>query len=192
MINNESHLIEVVVYSDSYQQEVIDLILNIQQNEFHVPITLEDQPDLLTIPSFYQGATGVRRPLLHNHAQASDTKGNFWIATHEGKVVGTIALLGFSNDQAALRKMFVAKDFRGKELGTAQKLFDTLLSWSKEKGIREIYLGTLSHMFAAHSFYRRNGFVEMRKEELPENFPLVHVDSMFFKLKLESNSVTKL
>src|ERR1044071_1950851 len=164
MVNSESHMIEIVAYSDSQQQQVIDLILNIQQNEFHVPIEVKDQPDLLTIPSFYQAE-----------------KGNFWIALHAGKLVGTIALVGFSDYQAALRKMFVEKNFRGKGFGTAQKLFDTLLSWSKEKGIHEIYLGTLNHMHAAHSFYRRNGFVEISKEELPEKFPLVHVDSMFFR-----------
>jgi len=150
--------------SPVYQQQVIDLILDIQRNEFHVRITLADQNDLLTIPSFYQNG-----------------KGNFWIALHEEKVVGTIALVSFSPTQAALRKMFVHKDFRGKETGTAQQLFNSLLEFAREKGILEIYLGTLGHMHAAHRFYRRNGFVEIRKEDLPEKFPSVHVDSVFFK-----------
>ena len=162
-------MISIEEFSPQYQQQVIDLILGIQQHEFQVPITIDDQPDLLSIPSFYQ-----------------NQKGNFWTAIHEGKVIGTIALLSFSSDQAALRKMFVAKNFRGKEIGTAQKLFDTLLSWSKEKMFREIYLGTLGHMHAAHGFYRRNGFVEIRKEELPGKFPLVHVDSMFFKREVNA------
>lgn len=163
-------MIEIVEFTPPYQQQVIDLILDIQRNEFNVPITLKDQPDLLTIPSFYQ----------NERARPDSAGGNFWIALYEGKVVGTIALLGFSDDQAALRKMFVSKDFRGKELGTAQKLIDTLFRWSQEKGIREICLGTLSHMLAAQSFYRRNGFIEIRKEELPEKYPVMHVDSMFF------------
>jgi len=42
-------------------------------------------------------------------------------------------------------------------------------------------------MFAAHSFYRRNGFVEIQKEDLPEKFPLVHVDSMFFKITITTD-----
>ena len=155
-------------FSPQYQQPVINLILNIQQNEFNVPITINDQPDLLTIPAFYQNGNG-----------------NFWIALNDDKVVGTIALRSFSQRQAALRKMFVDKNFRGKETGTAQKLLECLLRWSREKSIDEIYLGTLSHMHAAHSFYRRNGFTEIPKENLPENFPLVHVDSMFFKLDLK-------
>ena len=48
--------IEVYTYSGSYQQPIIDLILNIQQNEFGVPVTLEAQPDLKSISSFYQKA----------------------------------------------------------------------------------------------------------------------------------------
>lgn len=175
MVNSESHNVEIREYSDSYQQQVIELILNIQQNEFHVPITINDQPDLLTIPSFYQ----------NEKTGPGTAGGNFWIAIHEGKVVGTIALLGFSDDQAALRKMFVTKDFRGKEFGTAQRLLDSLLTWAKGKSIREIYLGTLSHMLAAQSFYRRNGFVEIRKEELPGKYPVMHVDSMFFVKTLQ-------
>jgi len=152
-------------FSAPFQQQVIDLILDIQQNEFQVPITLNDQQDLLNIPNFYQNG-----------------KGNFWIALNEDKVVGTIALVAFGDQQAALRKMFVNKNFRGKEIGTAQRLLDTLLLWSKEKLIHQIYLGTLSHMRAAHSFYRRNGFVEISREKLPSDFPLVHVDSNFFHL----------
>lgn len=158
-------MISIEEFSPDYLQQVIDLILPIQQVEFEVPITLEDQQDLLMIPSFYQ--TG---------------KGNFWIAIDNEKVIGTIAIKNFSDHQGALRKMFVEKNFRGKVFGTAQKLFDTLIQWSKQNSLDEIYLGTLSQMLAAHSFYRRNGFVEIKKEELPEDFPLVHVDSMFFKL----------
>jgi putative acetyltransferase len=131
--------ITIKEFSPEHQQQVIQLILDIQQNEFKVPITINDQQDLLNIPSFYQNG-----------------KGNFWIALYEGRVIGTIALVGFGNRMGALRKMFVSKNFRGKEFGTAQQLFDTLLAWSKENSIAEIFLGTLSHMHAAHSFYRRN------------------------------------
>src|SRR5438105_381138 len=111
MVNSESQLMEIAEYSDSYQQQVIDLILDIQQNEFHVPITIQDQPDLLTIPSFYQ----------IEKANPDALEGNFWIALHDEKLVGTLAVVRFSNQQAALRKMFVEKNFRGKKFGTAQK-----------------------------------------------------------------------
>src|SRR5215211_5227533 len=92
-------------YSDNYQFRVIDLILSIQKDEFLIPIDLEKQPDLKTIGGFYQ-----------------TNNGNFWIALAEENVIGTIALLDIGNGQGALRKMFVNKNYRGKEFRIGQKL----------------------------------------------------------------------
>ena len=64
------------------QQGVLDLILPIQQKEFDIAITKEDQPDLCQVSSFYQ--TG---------------KGNFWVAEDNGVVVGTIALIDIGEGQ---------------------------------------------------------------------------------------------
>src|SRR5882762_184451 len=149
----------VVEYEDKYQQAVIDLILPIQQKEFNVPVTIKDQPDLLSISSFYK-----------------KEKGNFWVALFENEVVGTIALVDFTSDQAALRKMFVHRDHRGKEKGVGQQLLDELKSWCKQKKVNKIFLGTFESMQAAHHFYRKNGFMEIQKKELPHTFPLAHYD----------------
>ncbi len=159
---------EIVVYSKEYEQEVIDLILNIQQNEFGVPVTIDDQPDLLNVQSFY-----------------CKDKGNFWIALEDEKLIGTIALIDIGNSQSALRKMFVQKDYRGKDKGTGQQLLDYVISWCKEKTIDEIYLGTFDKLQAAQRFYLKNGFVEVAKKSLPGNFPLMQVDNMFFKLRIQ-------
>ena len=99
----------LVEYEDSYREAIIDLILPIQQNEFKAPATIKDQPDLLDINSFYR-----------------KSKGNFWVALYENKIVGTIALVDFCPDQAALRKMFVHRDHRGKEKGIGQQLLNEL------------------------------------------------------------------
>ncbi|HEY6504734.1 MAG TPA: GNAT family N-acetyltransferase, partial [Chitinophagaceae bacterium] len=90
----------IEIYTGIYKDRVADLILGIQNGEFGIPITLEQQPDLDEIPGFYQ---------VNN--------GNFWIAKIGDKVIGTIALLDIGNNKGALRKMFVAKDYRGKESG---------------------------------------------------------------------------
>lgn len=81
--------------------------------------------------------------------------------------------------------MFVHKDYRGKEKGTGQLLLDTLITWCKEKDIREIYLGTIERLEAAIRFYKRNNFFLIKKEELPVNFPIMKVDTHFFKLSIE-------
>ena len=111
-------------------------------------------------------------------------KGNFWVALYENEVVGTIALVDFSPDEAALRKMFVHRHHRGKENGVGQKLLDELKNWCRKKGISKLFLGTFNSMHAAHRFYEKNGFVEIKKSELPLSFPLAHYDNMFFKCSL--------
>jgi N-acetylglutamate synthase-like GNAT family acetyltransferase len=159
---------QIIVYTDKYQQAIVDLILPIQQNEFHVPVTIEDQPDLKNIPGVYQKGNG-----------------NFWLAVKEGEVVGTIALIDFGNSQVALRKMFVHHDHRGKDKGVGQMLMDELLKWCKNRGVREIYLGTIDSMHAAHRFYLKNSFEEVSKSSLPQTFPLMRVDNKFFKCVLK-------
>jgi N-acetylglutamate synthase-like GNAT family acetyltransferase len=155
----------VSFYEEKYRQGIVDLILPIQQQEFGIPISINDQPDLLSIASFYQKENG-----------------NFWVALEEEKVVGTIALVDIGNSQAALRKMFVHKEYRGKEKGVAQALVDTLLEWAGQRKLQTVFLGTIDTMKAAHRFYEKNGFVEITKEQLPPNFPVMAVDNRFFVL----------
>jgi len=149
------------------EQQIVDLIVSIQQREFNIPITADDQPDLLDIPDYYQ-----------------KNRGNFWVALHNEDVVGTISLLDIGNGQSALRKMFVHQHYRGPEKGTARNLLKTLLDWATSKRLREIYLGTTPHFLAAHRFYEKNGFTEISKEDLPKTFPIMEVDTKFYKYEL--------
>lgn len=158
---------QIAAYSDKYQQAVVNLILPIQQNEFHVPITIDDQPDLKNIPSVYQ-----------------KDNGNFWLALDNNEVIGSIALIDIGNHQTALRKMFVHQDHRGKDKGVAQMLMDELIKWCKNRDVKEIFLGTIDTMHAAHRFYLKNSFEEIPKSSLPDNFPIMRVDNRFFKCKL--------
>jgi GNAT superfamily N-acetyltransferase len=77
--------------------------------------------------------------------------------------------------------MFVAKDYRGKEFGVAQNLLTTLLEWARHKSITEIFLGTTEKFTRAQRFYERNGFVEIAKQDLPSEFPIMEVDVKFYK-----------
>lgn len=154
---------EIKEFTQPYQQKVIDLILSIQVGEFSVPITAEAQPDLQNIPEFYQKGNG-----------------NFWIAVENDMVVGTIALIDIGDSMVALRKMFVHKDWRGKEKATGQKLLDIVFNWGKERNLQHIYLGTIERLHAARRFYQRNGFVEVTKSSLPPSFPVMAVDDYFY------------
>lgn len=156
-------MIEITQFSTVHGEGVVALILPIQQAEFEIPITIEAQPDLLDISRFYQRDNG-----------------NFWIALDGGQVVGTVALLDIGNRQAALRKMFVKATHRGAEQGVAKRLLDTVFVWCRARGVRDVYLGTTAKFLAAHRFYEKNGFREIRRDELPASFPVMAVDTKFY------------
>ena len=158
---------DVVAFEPRFAAEVIELILSIQRGEFDIEITAEQQPDLADIPGFYQRGCG-----------------NFWVAVHSGRVVGTISLLDIGSQQGALRKMFVHPDFRGSELGTSKGLLEALLAWARSRDVREIFLGTTEKFLAAHRFYERNGFSRIGVTELPAAFPIMAVDKLFFQRRL--------
>ena len=151
-------------FTPAYAQAVGELISTIQREEFEIPITLAQQPDLADIAGYYQKGVG-----------------NFWVATNNSHIVGTISLLDIGDGQVALRKMFVHPDYRGATFGTAHKLLSTAFQWCCERGVKEIYLGTTAQFLAAHRFYRKNGFVEVAKASLPATFPVMSVDTMFFR-----------
>ncbi len=50
--------LQVQSIGNAYSEQAIDLILTIQQKEFNIPITVEDQPDLKEIETFYHKAGG--------------------------------------------------------------------------------------------------------------------------------------
>lgn len=156
--------VTVEVYRPEWNLQVITLILKIQREEFGVPITLEQQPDLNSISEFYQKGTG-----------------NFWVALYQEKVIGTIALIDIGNGQVALRKMFVDSNYRGGEFRTGQLLLDAAIHWMKIKGCTDVFLGTLDIFKAAQRFYRKNGFEEIAKSNLPPTFPAMKLDNTFFK-----------
>ena len=154
-------------YAKADEDAVIAHILAIQQGEFAVPVTAEEQPDLRAVAEVYQSSTG-----------------GFWVAEMAGRIVGTIGLIGFGTGEGALRKMFVAAKARGRELGVAARLLDILIEHSRAKGITGITLGTVAKLHAAIRFYEKNGFVAVAPGNLPEGFPRMPVDTHFYRLEL--------
>jgi predicted N-acetyltransferase YhbS len=49
-----------------------------------------------------------------------------------------------------------------------------------------IYLGTTDRFLAAHRFYAKSGFREIRASELPASFPRMAVDTRFFAISLHA------
>ena len=156
--------------NNQFCEAIIGLILPIQQIEFNVDIDLAAQPDLLDIEKNYDG-----------------TGGAFWGAKLNGDLIGTIALIAQPDHHAgAIRKMFVKKEFRGKELGVAQVLLETLIEYCGDNNLNEVYLGTKDILQAACRFYERNGFKQVAMEDLPVYFPRMAVDNVFYGLDLKT------
>lgn len=159
--------IEIAAYSDEHAEGVRDLIVPIQQEEFEIPITYADQPDLHDIEGYYRKGCG-----------------EFWVALHDRHVVGTIALIDIGDRQAALRKMFVKKAYRGPGRGAARRLLDSLLDHAKKHHVSRVYLGTTSQFLAAHRLYEKMGFDLVAEADLPRSFPRMAVDSRFYMRRL--------
>jgi len=164
-------VIEIVPFAPRHAADAVAVILPIQQLEFEIPVSLETQPDLLDIAGFYQRGSG-----------------NFWLALADGEVVGTVGLLDIGGARGALRKMFLRATHRGPRLGIAQHLLETLLQWCRARALREVYLGTTAVFLAAHRFYERNGFREIARAELPAGFPVMEVDTKFYRRGIEGDS----
>ena len=162
-------MITICQYERQYHNDVVQMILQIQREEYHLPITAKDQPDLDQIETFYQSADG-----------------NFWVAADEGAVVGTVGVKSIGNGNAILRKMFVKREYRGKELGVSYGLLTCSLKWLKRKRFTDLYLGTTPQFTRAHRFYEKNGFEEIGREELPLGFPIMQVDKKFYRCSLVS------
>lgn len=153
-------------YAVENLEELIHMILTIQQQEFAIAITREDQPDLANIPQFYQQGNG-----------------NFWVALCGTKVVGSVGLIDIGNQQVALRKMFVSAAFRGPHFSVASSLLATVLAWARQRKLQSIFLGTTDKFIAAHRFYEKHGFEKIDQADLPTTFPVMRVDTVFYRLQ---------
>ena len=163
----DTHALTIASWVPGDEDAIIGLIVPIQNEEFGVAISAAEQPDLRAIPDFYLPGAG-----------------GFWVARDGERLVGTIALKQFDAGQAALRKMFVAPDYRGAPHRTGQQLLDTLVAHAKAAGLTRVLLGTTEAFKAAHRFYERNGFVRIEKADLPAAFPLMQPDTRFYALAL--------
>lgn len=160
--------VRIIEYHDKYQNQVIDLILKIQNDEYNIDLSLNEQSDLLNIENEY-----------------ISNGGNFWIAVdNEDNVIGTIALLKMSDKVAVLKKFFVDSRFRGGEFGIGSNLYGTLLSFVKNKGIKHVILDTPAVATRSHNFYKKVGFRLIGKEDLPVKYIYPDRNSLLFILDL--------
>jgi N-acetylglutamate synthase-like GNAT family acetyltransferase len=159
--------VEIRPFRPTDRDAAVALVLGIQRDEFGIPITAEDQPDLLEVPQHYQRGNG-----------------NFWVAVEADTVVGTIGLLDIGHAHGALRKMFVTPSHRGAGHGVGAGLLRILLGWAREKRMTHVFLGTTLQFQAAQRFYQKAGFTEVAAGDLPLHFPRMRFDTKFYMYRL--------
>ena len=156
---------EIETYSGKYDGEIIDLILDIQNNESKIDLSLEEQPDLMDIKRCYQQGGG-----------------EFWIAMENGKVIGTIGIMMKENRCAVMKKFFVDAEYRSQKVGLA--LYKKLLEYAENAGVKHIILDTPSVAKASHRFYEKAGFRIIELSELPVEYTFPDRDSLVYILDL--------
>ena len=91
-----------------------------------------------------------------------------WLAINDyDEVIGTIALMKKDENNAELKSFYVSKEYRGN--GISKELFKKVMDYSKELGLKRIFLGTYERMETAIHFYKRRGFSEIEFEHEDED-----------------------
>lgn len=156
---------KIIEYSKIYDKDIQNLILNIQNKEAKINLSLEEQPDLQNIDEYFIKSGGM-----------------FWIALYDNNVVGTIGLKKAVDDYAILKKFFVKSEYRGQKIGL--ELYKKLICFSHKNGIKLIVLDTPSVAEASHTFYKKSGFKVISKSELPFEYNYPDRNSILMALYL--------
>jgi len=83
-------------------------------------------------------------------------KDRIWLAETNGRIIGSIAIAGYSKVDAQLRWFLVHPDYRG--LGIGKNLLKDALQFCKERQYKTVFLWTTSQLIEAWHLYTRFGF----------------------------------
>jgi ribosomal protein S18 acetylase RimI-like enzyme len=100
---------------------------------------------------------------LADFVRSASSRERLWIAEHDGRVVGCIAIVAASAETAQLRWFLVDPSVRG--VGLGKKLIGEAVAFARAGGYSNIVLWTVSALTAAAHLYRAAGFRKV--EERP-------------------------
>jgi GNAT superfamily N-acetyltransferase len=88
--------------------------------------------------------------------------GAFWVAEHDGAIVGSCGVYPVAHGTYELRKMYLHPNARGLGMGT--QLLARATAWVRGRGGQRIVLDTTEQMSRAIAFYESHGFVRDDQE----------------------------
>jgi GNAT superfamily N-acetyltransferase len=95
--------------------------------------------DLASIPSTYQ-----------------DSGGQFWVLERDRLVAGCVGVTIEDAERCELHRLYLLQSYRGRGFG--RELIETVVSWCRDKGCRELCLWSDIRFEAAREVYIRCGF----------------------------------
>jgi putative acetyltransferase len=128
----------------------------------NVDIRLEDprQPDVQALLSQSDDYLRALYPAESNHLVSADILGThravFLAARHDGKLLGSIALLVIAPGHAEMKRMFVRVEARG--IGLGRRLLNALEEVACHRSITRISLETGIKQPEAIGLYRASGY----------------------------------
>lgn len=148
--------------------EIVNMITEIQKKEFSIAVTAAHNMCILE----------AEQTFYYNNLY------NFWYAHNKsGTIIGSIGLKRVNEKSAEIKKFFVHQNYRGS--GLAQKLMQILITSAQTHRFQNLFLGTVSVLKAAHRFYEKNGFNKITVNQLPKEFELCDLDSVFYQKNLD-------
>ncbi|CAO3611047.1 unnamed protein product [Cunninghamella blakesleeana] len=146
-------MLELLEYTNEYEKNTIDLILEIQQKEFGFYLQVEHQEELLTLNTYFK----------NDHSQ-------FWIIPEKKSmnIVGCIGLKVIDNI-GIVKKMYIKKEYRGKNIGVSTLLLNVVLQHASKHQLSYLCLGTNDELVGAKRFYEKNGWDRINRKDLPNN-----------------------
>lgn len=161
-------MLKIRSYTEMDKDEIIALVLHCQNDGSRPYVTIEDQPELLCITEKYIQAGG-----------------NFWVAENDGKIAGCIGLMNLGKQVAVLKKFFVYEPYRSSPHHLGQRLYQELMKYARNTGIKLLVLDTPGNAHRAHKFYEAAGFHKIDVEQLPIQYDYPYKDCDFYCLALD-------
>ena len=145
----ESGDFRIVPFEPAHQQEALALAEDILCVEHRLQTHLEDEKDLQDIAAAY-----------------APPGGRFLVAIVKDEIVGTAGILGLSERDCELKRLYILPEHRRQ--GIASALVGTLLPFVREQGYRRMLLEVGPEMADTLHRYARYGFVPLAAgDDLP-------------------------
>ena len=103
----------------------------------------------------------VAEPLSELVKSGDFTDQRLWIVEQDNKVLGSIAIVKNSPEEAQLRWFILHPNLRGKGLG--KQLTSKALEFCRERRYERVILWTFDELDAAIGIYKKNGFLKVEE-----------------------------